>query len=72
MLFYVYFGNAILWLMRIFASFISLVQFFGLIWLMRISANTNFPESKVALGKNPLYSVEIDTVMDLIFDTANI
>jgi hypothetical protein len=36
MRFYVYFANAILWLMRIFGFFISLVRFFGLIWLMQI------------------------------------
>ena len=29
-------------LMRIFGYFISLVRFFGLIWLMRILANANF------------------------------
>ena len=43
------FANAILWLMRIFGYFISLVRFFGLIWLIEF-----FPKPKVALGKNPL------------------
>ena len=40
MRFYVYFANAILWLMRIFGYFIPLVRFFGLFWLMRFFSRT--------------------------------
>ena len=40
--FYVYFANAILWLMQIFDFYISLVRFFGLTWLMQILANAIF------------------------------